>query len=510
MFWVDIFKDEEGKDNIMLRMNHISKEFPGIKALDNVSLTVENGDIMALVGENGAGKSTLMKILSGAYTMDEGELWIDDEQILNPSPAKMIEKGVAVIYQELMLLPHFTVAENIYNGRYPKNKYGKIDYKKMNEDTRHVLEKLNLPVAPEEKVEDLSVARRQMVEIGKALSKDAKIIVLDEPTAVLADSELEGLFSLVKKLSEEGISFIYISHRLKEVFELCNKVTILKDGHFVECGPVTDYDSDKLVAKMVGREVSNIYPEREHNIGEVLLKLENFTREGVLEHVSLELHKGEILGLAGLAGAGRTETLRAIIAADPIDSGELTYMGEKVKFKNIKEALDRGIGIVPEERKQEGLQLKQDIIFNISLPALKKYSNRFGKISLKKERKTADQFVDMLQIRPFNSSVITNNMSGGNQQKVVLAKWIASGCKVLLVDEPTRGVDVGAKREIYEILNDLLKEGLAILMVSSELPELMGTCDRICVMNHGRITGELSRDEYNEEIIMSFATQEFN
>ena len=492
----------------MLRMSHISKEFPGIKALDDVSLTVENGDIMALVGENGAGKSTLMKILSGAYTMDEGELWIDDEQILNPTPSKMIEKGVAVIYQELMLLPHLTVAENIYNGRYPKNKYGMIDYKTMNRSAKAVLDKLKLPVDPEEKVEDLSVARRQMVEIGKALSKDARIIVLDEPTAVLADSELEGLFNLVRSLAKEGISFVYISHRLKEVFELCNKVTILKDGCFVESGSVEDYDTDKLVARMVGRVMTDIYPPREHVIGETVLKLDNITREGVLHNISLELHKGEILGLAGLAGAGRTETLRAIIAADPIDSGEITYFGNKVKFHTIKEALDSGIGIVPEERKQEGLHLKQNIIFNTSIPHLKQYMNKFGKISISEERKTTDKYIDLLQIRPFNAEIITNNMSGGNQQKVVLAKWIASQCRVLLVDEPTRGVDVGAKREIYEILNNLLKEGLSILMVSSELPELIGTCDRILVMNSGRITGELQRGEFDEERIMGYATME--
>ena len=492
----------------MLRMNHISKEFPGVKALNDVSLTVENGDIMALVGENGAGKSTLMKILSGAYEMDEGELWIDDEKIENPTPAKMIEKGVAVIYQELMLLPHLSVAENIYNGRYPKNKYGKIDYKKMNADAKAVLDKLHLSVDPEEKVVNLSVARRQMVEIGKALSKDAKIIVLDEPTAVLADSELEGLFNLVRALSKEGISFVYISHRLKEVFELCNKVTILKDGCFVESGPVEDYDTDKLVARMVGRVMTDIYPERDHVIGETVLKVENLNREGVLHDISFELHRGEILGFAGLAGAGRTETLRAIIGADPYEKGEITYFGKKVKFGTIKEAVDAGIGMVPEERKLQGLHLKHNMIFNMTLPKLSKYSDKFGTISPKQEKKVADEYVDLLQIRPFNSEIITTNMSGGNQQKVVLAKWLASDCKVLFVDEPTRGVDVGAKREIYEILNSLLKEGLSILMVSSELPELIGTCDRICVMNGGRITGVLERGEFTEEKIMSYATME--
>lgn len=493
----------------MLEMRHISKEFPGVKALTDVSLTVEDGDIMALVGENGAGKSTLMKILSGAYTMDEGEVWIDGEQVTRPSPSKMIEKGIAVIYQELMLLPHFTVAENIYNGRYPTNKYGKIDYKKMNEDAKQVLDKLKLNVDPQEKVIDLSVAKRQMVEIGKALSKNARIIVLDEPTAVLADSELEGLFSLVRNLAKEGVSFVYISHRLKEVFELCNKVTILKDGCFVESGLVENYNNDMLVARMVGRTMADIYPKREHKIGKTVLKLDKLTRRGVLDNVSLELHEGEILGLAGLAGAGRTETLRAIIAADPLDSGTITYQGKETKFKSIKEALDSGIGIVPEERKVEGLQLKQDITFNISIPNLKSFSNKIGKISPKQEREAAEKYVDLLKIRPFDPAVVTKNMSGGNQQKVVIAKWMSADCKVLLVDEPTRGVDVGAKREIYEILNSLLEQGLAILMVSSELPELIGTCDRICVMNSGRIAGELSREEFEEEKIMSYATMEF-
>lgn len=493
----------------MLEMKHISKSFPGIKALDDVSIKVEDGDVMALVGENGAGKSTLIKILSGAYAMDEGEIWINGEQILHPTPARMIEKGVAVIYQELMLLPHFSVAENIFSGRYPKNRRGKIDYNKMNADAERVLGMLNLPINPEAKVADLSVAKRQMVEIGKAISKNAKIIVLDEPTAVLSDSELEGLFRLIKDLTRKGISFIYISHRLKEVFALANKVTILKDGKFVETGSVSLYDSDKLVSKMVGRKLEDIYPEREHKIGETVLKVNQLTSKGVLDHVSFELHKGEILGLAGLAGAGRTETLRAIIAADPFDQGEIYYFGKKVHFKSIREALNAGIGIVPEERKKEGVQLRQNMTFNISLPALKLYENGFGKIIPQREKQTTEKYIDLLQIRPFNSKIVVSNMSGGNQQKVVIAKWIAANCKVLLVDEPTRGVDVGAKREIYEILNGLLEQGLAILMVSSELPELIGTCDRICVMNSGRITGELQRDEFNEETIMQYATMEF-
>lgn len=492
----------------MLQMKNISKSFPGVKALDNVSMNLEDGDILSLVGENGAGKSTLIKILSGAYSLDTGEIWIDGEQITKTSPSTMIEKGVAVIYQELMLIPHFTVAENIYHGRYPVTKFGKIDYKKINEDTAGIMKELHLPVKPTEIVAELSVAKRQMVEIGKALSRNAKIIVLDEPTAVLADSELEGLFDLVRRLSKQGISFIYISHRLKEIFQLCNKLLILKDGAFVEQGYVKDYNTDLLIKKMVGRDMSDIYPKRDSKIGEVSLKVDKLNRKGVLKDVSLELHKGEILGLAGLAGAGRTETVRAIIGADPIDSGSIELFGKKVHFKNVREALDAGLGIVPEERKTQGLLLKQDVLFNTTMPSLRQFS-KGPTILPKKELETTNEFIRLFNIRPFNPHIKCGNMSGGNQQKVVLAKWIAAHCKVLLVDEPTRGVDVGAKREIYEILNSLIEKGLSIIMVSSELPELIGTCDRILVMNEGRVAGELNKEQFKEETIMSYAAQEF-
>jgi ribose transport system ATP-binding protein len=376
----------------------------------------------------------------------------------------------------------------------------------MKADAKEVLDRVNLPVDPGEFVGNLSVAKRQMVEIAKALSKNAKIIVLDEPTAVLADEELKTLFELVKSLSGQGISFVYISHRLKEIFELCNKVTIMKDGQLVENGMTKDYDTDKLVEKMVGRQMSDIYPSRDVKIGDVVLKVDSLTRQGVLDNVSLELHKGEVLGLAGLAGAGRTETLRAIIGADKIDSGKITLFGKERKFDNIKQALEAGFGIVPEERKVEGLQLNNSLVFNVSLPALPLYSNKFGKIIRKKETDAADKYIKLFNIRTPGRDANVKNLSGGNQQKVVLGKWIAADCKILLVDEPTRGVDVGSKREIYTILNSLLEQGLSIIMVSSELPELIGTCDRICVMNEGRITGELQKDEFSEETIMRYAT----
>ena len=419
----------------------------------------------------------------------------------------MIEKGVAVIYQEMMLLPHFTVAENIFHGRMPVNKFGKIDYRKMHQDAQALLDRLDLPLKSTEVIANLSVAKRQMVEIAKALSKNAKIVVLDEPTAVLAESELEGLFRLVRQLANEGIGFIYISHRMREIFELCTTVTVMRDGKVVESGDVKDYDIDMLINRMVGRNVGDIYPKRDSQIGEPVLRVTDLCRAGVLDHVSLELRRGEILGIAGLAGAGRTETLRAIIAADPIDSGEIELFGKKVHFRNVREALDAGLGIVPEERKTQGLQLKQDVIFNLTIPALKQYTNKVGTISAAGCKAATVKAIEDLHIRPYNPHIITKNMSGGNQQKVVVAKWIAAQCKILLVDEPTRGVDVGAKREIYEILNQLVADGLSILMVSSELPELIGVCDRIAVMNEGKVTGVLEREEFSEELIMTYATK---
>ncbi len=488
----------------MLKMKNISKYFPGVKALDNVSFSVERGAVHGLVGENGAGKSTLMKILSGAYTSDCGEIIVDGEEIKDATPALMIEKGVAVIYQELMLLSHRTVAENIYLGRYPKNRFGKIDYKKMNEDADAVLKKLELELDPTAYIKDLSVAKRQMVEIAKAMSRDAKIIVLDEPTATLGDAELEGLFRIVKSLSKNGITFIYISHRLKEIFDLCTSLTIMKDGQLVENGKVSDYDEEKLVNRMVGRDVTEIYPKRCVNYGDEILRVEGLKCKGVND-VSFQVKHGEIFGIAGLAGAGRTEIIRAIIGADPIESGKIIYKGKEVNFKNVSEGIEAGIGIVPEERKTQGLLLKQDVQYNVNITSLDKVSNDFGKISLKQERQTAEKYVEMFHIRPGDPNLIVSAMSGGNQQKVVISKWLASECNLLLVDEPTRGVDVGAKQEIYSIINGLVEKGMAVIMVSSELPELLGMCDRIMVMNEGNQAAILNICDCTEEVLMTHA-----
>ncbi len=488
----------------MLSMENITKAFPGVIALNDISLHVEKGAIHALVGENGAGKSTLMKILSGAYSLKCGKVFIDGEEITDITPSKMIEKGVAVIYQELMLLNHRTVAENIFLGNYP-TKNGVIDYATMEAKAQEILNTLKLDLSPRAVINDLSVAKRQMVEIAKAMSRNARIIVLDEPTAVLGESELEGLFDVIKKLSKEGITFIYISHRLKEIFELCTHLSILKDGKMVESGKVEDYDEDKIIRLMVGRDMSNIFPQKTNEPGEVILNVDGFSRGRELKNVSFSLRKGEILGIAGLAGAGRTEILRAIIGADRVEAGRLEIHGKEVHFKSVRDGISAGLGIVPEERKTQGLLLKQNIIYNVGISFLNKYSP-LKPISTAQEAKTAERYMNLFHIRPSIPKICCEKMSGGNQQKVVLSKCLNTKCDILLVDEPTRGIDVGAKQEIYQILEQLVSEGMAIIMVSSELPELLGMCDRIMVMCEGRVTAIVDGKDADEETLMRYAT----
>jgi ribose transport system ATP-binding protein len=488
-------------------MENICKNFPGVKALDGIHIHVKKGDIHGLVGENGAGKSTLIKVLSGAHTCENGDVTIDGELIKYPNPAMMIEKGIAVIYQELMLLEHGTVAENIFLGRQPRNKFGFIDYKKMRDEASSALKGLNLDLDPDAVVEKLSVAKRQMVEISKAMSRNAKLIVLDEPTAVLGENELEGLFKLVRDLSLKGITFIYISHRLKEIFDLCNTVTIMKDGRVVESGRVSQYNINKLIQKMVGREMKDIYPSRANRApGEEILRVNGFSRAGIFKDVAFSVRRGEIFGIAGLAGSGRTEVLRAIIGADPIDSGELFINGKAVLFKSPRNAITKKVGIVPEERKTQGLFLKQNMMFNISLAAIHKFT-RFNLIDLRAEKKNAMEYIKLFQTKPGNPNVLVKSMSGGNQQKVVLSKWLTTECEILLVDEPTRGIDVGTKQEIYNILNQLVEKGMTLIMVSSELPEILGMCNRIMVMCEGQVTGIIDADKADEELLMSYATK---
>ena len=487
----------------MLEMKCISKTFPGVKALDDVAFIAKRGEIHGLVGENGAGKSTLMKILAGACLSDTGSIKIEGELIKDISPHHMIKKGVAVIYQELMLSPHMTVAENIFLGAFPLTTIGLIDYELMKKETIRVCGQLGLDLAPEAVVKDLSVAKRQMVEIAKALSRDAKIIVLDEPTAVLGESELKIMFGVVRKLAKEGVTFIYISHRLKEVFELVDTVTIMKDGRIVITGNIKEFDMGKMIKYMVGRE--NIYPKRDSRIGKVVLNVKGITRKGSFKDINFSLHEGEILAISGLAGSGRTEILRAIIGADPIDSGEIEAFGKTFTPKAPKDSIKRGLGIIPEDRKIAGLFMRQSILFNISITMFKDIL-KIGFIDLKREREKAASLIRDIRIKTDSPDKTVRDLSGGNQQKVILAKWLNAKCKILLVDEPTRGVDVGAKFEIYSLLGDLIKEGAAIIMVSSELPEVLGFSDRIIVMWQGNMMAELDSKRATEEQILQYAT----
>ncbi len=495
----------ERADDLILEMRGIDKEFPGVHALKAVNVTVARGEVLGLVGENGAGKSTLIKILSGAYTRDRGDIQVTGHAVEFASPHDMIQRGVAVIYQEPALAPHLTTAENIFMGRLPVTRMGAVDWRRLERDTLAVGEQLGFKLQPRTRIRHLSVAQRQMVEIAKALSRDAHLIVLDEPSAVLGDAELQGLFAVIRRLAKQGVAFIYISHRLNEVFEIADRVTVMKDGQVVGTDAVRNLTSARLIQMMVGRELSEIYPKRSPSFGREALVVRHLTREGVLHDVSLTVREGEILGIAGLAGSGRTEVLRAILGADAIDSGHIEIFGQPVRIKSPQQAIGHGIGLLPEDRKIEGLLLRQRVAFNVTIAHLDPYAPG-GVLRLPAERKKVQEYIERLNVRTLGPNALIRGLSGGNQQKVVFAKWLNADCRILLADEPTRGVDVGAKSEIYHLLADLAARGVAIIMVSSELPEILGMSDRVVVMRAGRLTAELSRAEATEERIMHHAT----
>ncbi|HUG46941.1 MAG TPA: sugar ABC transporter ATP-binding protein [Candidatus Limnocylindria bacterium] len=491
----------------VLEMHGIDKSFPGVHALRDVDLEVGEGEILGLVGENGAGKSTLIKILSGAYTRDRGELVVSGETVEAPDPQSMIRRGVAVIYQEPSLAPHLTVAENIFMGRLPTGRLGIVDWQRLEQDTALISQRLGLDLEPRAVVGRLSVARRQMIEIAKALSRDARIIVLDEPSAVLADSELQGLFGVMRRLAEKGTAFVYISHRLNEVFQITDRVVVMKDGRVVARTATSELSAPQLVRLMVGRELAEERVERRAERGEVALEVEGLQRAGLLHGINLRVHRGEIVGIAGLAGSGRTELLRAIHGADRIDGGQLRVFGRPVSIRSPREAIALGIGLLTEDRKADGLLLEQSVAFNITITRLGAVVRR-GVIQPRRERRTVGDFVQRLAIRTPGIRSRVRNLSGGNQQKAIFAKWLHAESRILLIDEPTRGVDVGAKREIWQLLSDLAARGTAIVMVSSELPEILAVSDRVLVMREGRITAELPRGEATEERIMHLATRQ--
>lgn len=488
-----------------VEMKNIVKRFGGVLALNDVTLRIRPGEVHALVGENGAGKSTLMKILSGAYPKDSGTIFIDgkEEKISSPKEAK--ELGVATIYQEFMLAPHLTVAENIFIDRLSK-KGRLINWKELNQKASEILEQLGFgEIDARQRVENLSVAYQQVIEICKNLTRNAKILVLDEPTAVLTFTEIEKLFALIGKLKKEGVSIIYISHRLEEIFQICDRITVLKDGTFVKELKTTEVNKGQLVNLMVGREMSTLFPPRNARIGDVVLEVKNLNRGKMVQNVSFQVRSGEVVGFSGLVGVGRTETMRAIFGADCKESGEVLFMGKKADFKNPRQAVKMGLGLLPEDRKQQGVLLEQSIRVNTTLSALKKITRILGVVNFSRDRKMTEDVLAQLSTKYNSIEDNTSSLSGGNQQKVALAKWLVADCKCIILDEPTRGVDVGAKVEIYKNINDLAEKGVAIVMISSEMTEIIGMCDRALVMRQGTIVGELEKSELTEDRLIRFS-----
>ncbi|MED4204745.1 sugar ABC transporter ATP-binding protein [Neobacillus mesonae] len=494
---------------ILLKMKGISKAFPGVQALSKVNLELKSGEVLALLGENGAGKSTLMKILTGIYQKDEGSILYQGKEIEVPDTKTAQNLGISIIHQELNLAPDLTVAQNIFIGREPKKAFNLLlDEKKLNDQAQELFDRLNIQLNPRERIGNLTVAKQQMVEIAKALSFDSKVLIMDEPTAALTDSEIDSLFTMIRKLRHDGVGIIYISHRMEELKKITDRVTIMRDGTYVGTVYTQETTVDQIISMMVGRQIyQNQKPEIKNNSSEKVLEVKNLNRGTSIKNVSFELRKGEILGFAGLMGAGRTEVARAIFGADKIDSGEITIKGQKVSIKSPTDAVYHGIGYLSEDRKQYGLMLEMDIKANVAIASMQDFlSAGFMKGSQISEQ--ANEMVESLKIKTPSVHQLVKNLSGGNQQKVVIGKWLTRNSDILIFDEPTRGIDIGAKDEIYKLLNSLAEQGKSIIMISSELPEILRMSHRVIVMCEGRITGELINDEHiSQESIMSLATK---
>ena len=491
-------------EQYLLEMKHIHKKFPGVYALKDVSFSLRPGEIHALLGENGAGKSTLIKVLGGIYSKDEGEILIEGKSVDISSVHQAREAGVSIIHQELVLVPHLTVAENIFLGR-EKKKGRFLEKQAMIDETKKVLADYGLDLNPTDMIADLNIAQQQMVEIVKAVSFNARIIVMDEPTSSLSDKEVEALFANMRKLRDRGIGIIYISHRMSELQQIADRVTVLRDGQYIATKVVSETTNDELVALMVGRTLDNYYVRTFNECDEVVFKADHVTTDKIRD-VSFELKKGEILGFSGLVGAGRSETMRAIFGLDKVISGSIKLLGEELVGKLPDEILSKGISLVPEDRKSEGIFPGMSLAFNMSLKVLKEFI-RGIRVDRDREAAIVDEYFKALSVKAPDTEVLISSLSGGNQQKVIIGSWLASKPKVLIMDEPTRGIDVGSKSEIYSIMNDLAKSGVSIIMVSSELPEILNMSDRVIVMCDGMITGELSREEATQEKIMQLSVK---
>ena len=492
-------------EQYLLEMKGISKSFPGVKALDNVNLQLRAGEVHALLGENGAGKSTLIKVLGGIYSADEGEIYIDGQKVNIDGVVSARGAGVSIVHQELVLVPYMTVAENIFLGREMGGRMN-INRRKMSEEAQKLLDAYEMNIDADILVERLTIAQQQMVEIVKAISFNSKILVMDEPTSSISDKEVGFLFETMRTLTKKGVGIIYISHKMSELEEICDRVTVMRDGQSVGTRVVKETKKDDLIALMVGRELTNYYTRDFQKPGEVLLKCEHISDGKMVKDASFELHKGEIIGFAGLVGAGRSETMKAVFGLTPSMKGEVYVEGTQVHIKSPVEALKYGIALVPESRKEEGLYLVQDVQFNSTIEVLGQFIRNF-RVDAKKEEEITQKYIDMMATKTPSQQQIIGNLSGGNQQKVMIGRWLATDPKILILDEPTRGVDVGAKAEIYAIMNELVKQGMSIIMISSELPEIINMSDRVYVMNDGHVTGCLDHEDVTQEKIMQLAAK---
>lgn len=487
-----------------LEIQGVSKSFPGVKALDNVNIALRPGTVHAVMGENGAGKSTLMKIINGLYKRDEGRILLDGKEVHFSGPEESGAAGIAMIYQELNFFPELTVAENMFMRRQP-GKAGLVSWGQMMENARKILEENGLHYDPSEKIKNLPIASVQMLEIIKAVAFKAQVIIMDEPTSSISNKEVEFLFETIKRLKEQGISFLYISHKMEEIFRIADDITIIRDGKSIISGRVDEFTEDSIITHMVGRSIENIYPKENVPIGEVIFEAKNLSTEGMFKNVSLEVRRGEIVGMAGLVGAGRSEVCRAVFGLDPLESGEITLCGERYVPKDVTHAIKNKILMITEDRKKEGIIGVRSCRENITLTSHHIQKGIF--MNLKQEIEDAERMSEMLKVRFAGIETPIGSLSGGNQQKVLLARWLMLESRLLILDEPTRGIDVGAKLEIYNIITDLVKKGYAILMISSEMPELLGMCDRIYVMSQGYVSGCLSREEFHQETIMQMAVK---
>ncbi|NDL67170.1 sugar ABC transporter ATP-binding protein [Anaerotalea alkaliphila] len=491
----------------LIEIRKIRKQFPGVLALDGVSMEVLPGQVHGLLGENGAGKSTLIKCLTGIHQPEEGQILVDGKEVRFENPKQAINLGISCIYQELNTIPELSVTDNIFLGQYLRTGAGFLDYNTMHTKAKEYLSQLGQEIDPKTPMRDLGIGQQQMVEIAKSLSRNARLIIMDEPSASLSRREIDELMKVVRYLADKKVGIIFISHKLEEVFEVCDMVTILRDGQHIISEDVKNMTNESLIANMVGRELKELIPKEVHPVGEEFLRVEGLTRYGVYRDISFSVRGGEVLGMAGLVGAGRSETIRGVFGIDDIDGGKVWVKGKEVSIKNPMDAIANGLAFVTEDRKGQGLVLNDSIANNLSLVSLERNFSKGGFIQKKKVRQRSKENVDALRIKIASLNDPVGQLSGGNQQKVVIGKWLNSDPDIFIFDEPTRGIDIGAKVEVYNVMNALTKQGKAVVMISSELPEILGMSDRVIVMREGKVMGELDRDSsnFNEETIMKAA-----